>query len=386
MYRNVVYGHAEWAQHKSSWRHGRHLVLILSSGLIGALAPPVVLCTSMALMVSVINCGITKGLAPSWLPLFKVATTPFTLTAPVLALLLVFRTNSSYYRFEEARKAWGSNVTRSRDLARQALAWIRHPSDTDKLQCLLRYIKALSFCMKHHFTKNAASLQEELEAILDCNDELESLISAKNRPLWVLQVLSDIINQCQISKWDRITMDRNITQCHDNLGICDRIFKTPIPVAYTRLTSRVLCLWHLVLPFALWETCRWHTVTASFVSSAALFYIEQVGVVIEEPFSILALRSMAEGIISAVDGLQAAHTDALILAWTTRSAKQPPTKADHVVINLKCPSANNVPSGRNSKLDTGRSLSVSQLPSWPSLGSSVHEFVHGAKPASALYY
>lgn len=366
MYSNVVYGHAEWAEHKSSWRHCRHFLSIVSSGLIRALAPPVVLCTSMAVMVSVINNGIEKGLAPTWLPLFKVATIPFTLTAPVLALLLVFRTNTSYHRFEEARKAWGSNVTRSRDLARQALAWIRHPSDTDKLQCLLRYIKALSFCMKHHLAENAGSLQEDLDVILENEDELESIISSKNRPLWVLQVISEIINQCQISNWDRITMDRNITQCHDNLGVCDRIFKTPVPVAYTRLTSRVLTLWHLVLPFALWEYCRWHTITASFVSSTTLFYIEHVGVVIEEPFSLLALSSMAKGIILAVDVLSAAHTEALILAWTAnRIHAQKPRKADHVVINLKCPSASDVPSNGNTEVYI-RSLSVSHLPSIPS--------------------
>ena len=364
MYRNVVYGHAEWANHRSSWRHCRHFVGILSSGIIRGLAPPVIICTSMAAMVSVINYGITKGLAPRWLPLFKVATVPFSLTAPILALLLVFRTNTSYHRFEEARKAWGSNVTRSRDLARQALVWIRHHSDTDKLQSLMRYIQALAFCMKHHLQENAGSLREELDVILEDKDELESIVSSKNRPLWVLQIISDIINQCQISDWERITMDRNITQCHDNLGVCDRIFKTPIPVAYTRLTSRVLTLWHLVLPFALWESCHWHTITASFVSSAALFYIEQVGVVIEEPFGTLALSSMAQGIVSAVDVLSAAHTEALILALNRRNEEQQPTKADHVVINLKCPSANNVPSVGHTKVWI-RSLSVSHLPIIP---------------------
>ncbi|KAG0584665.1 hypothetical protein KC19_3G226300 [Ceratodon purpureus] len=368
MYSNVVYGHAEWAEHKSSWRHARHFLSIVSSGLIRALAPPVVLCTSVAVMVSVINYGVMKGLAPSWLPLFKVATVPFSFTAPVLALLLVFRTNTSYHRFDEARRAWGSNVTRSRDLARQSLAWVRHPSDTDKLQCLLRYIKALSFCMKHHLMENAGSLEEDLIMILENRDEVENVMSSMSRPLYVLQVISEIINQCQIPDLERITMDRNITQCHDNLGACDRIFKTPIPVAYTRLVSRVLTLWHLVLPFALWESCGWLTILASFVSSAALFYIEQVGVVIEEPFSILALASMAKGVLLAIDGLLSAHTDALILAWTCkRTYEQKPSSkgSDHVVINLKCPSANDMTSAGNTKLYI-RSLSVSQLQSIPS--------------------
>jgi hypothetical protein len=43
----------------------------------------------------------------------------FNLTAFALSLLLVFRTNSSYDRWWEARKLWGGVVNRTRDVARQ---------------------------------------------------------------------------------------------------------------------------------------------------------------------------------------------------------------------------------------------------------------------------
>ena len=36
-----------------------------------------------------------------------------------LSLLLVFRTNTSYSRWLDARKVWGGVVNRSRDLVRQ---------------------------------------------------------------------------------------------------------------------------------------------------------------------------------------------------------------------------------------------------------------------------
>ncbi|XP_024378525.1 voltage-dependent chloride channel 2, chloroplastic [Physcomitrium patens] len=333
MHRNSVYGHGEWKKHKSSWRHVRHVCTILSSGLIRAIGPPVFLCTLVSVFVAVINHCVDNGVLPSWFPVLKVATLPFTLTSPVLALLLVFRTNTSYQRFDEARKAWGSNVNRARDLARQALTWIRNPGDSKKLQCLLRYTKAYSFCLMHHLREEGC-LRKELEATIVNEEEVECVMNSKNRPIWVLQVISDIINECQITPWERIAMDKNITQFHDNVGACERIFKTPIPVAYTRLTSRVLTLWHLVLPFALWETCGWHTITVSFVSSAALFYIEEVGVMIEEPFSILALSTICTGIVAALEGLSNAHTDALILVWGIVE-QQWSTKADHLMINLK---------------------------------------------------
>lgn len=121
-------------------------------------------------------------------------------------------------------------------------------------------------------------------------------------------------------------MDANLTQFHDNVGACERIFKTPIPIAYTRMTSRMLIMWHLALPYGLWNDCRWLTIPATFMSSAALFYIEQVGVVIEEPFCILALDSICGGIRSAIDMFRATREDVFLLTESIRS--EHPKKTD----------------------------------------------------------
>lgn len=43
----------------------------------------------------------------------------FNLTSFALALLLVFRTNSSYGRWWEARILWGSQINMTRDIVRR---------------------------------------------------------------------------------------------------------------------------------------------------------------------------------------------------------------------------------------------------------------------------
>jgi predicted membrane chloride channel (bestrophin family) len=43
-----------------------------------------------------------------------------------------------------------------------------------------------------------------------------------------------------------------VTELHKIIGGCERIQSTPIPMSYTRHTSRSLMLWLLTLPFALW--------------------------------------------------------------------------------------------------------------------------------------
>lgn len=323
MHRNKVYGHAEWAKHKSSWRHGRHLMSILSSGVISAVGPPVLACTLLATFVTVFNYFVKVGRLPNWIPILEVSSLPFTLTSSVLSLLLVFRTNSSYNRFDEARKIWGSNVNRTRDLARQALSWIRSPADAYKLSCLLRHIKAYPFSLKDHLTEDFI-LKDELDQILE-PQELEALMATKHRPNYILQVLSELVDKCNLSEWEKMAMDENITTFHDNVGACERILKTPIPLAYTLVTSRFLILWHLVLPFALWATCHWLTIPVTFLTATALFYIEEVGVLIEEPFWILPLLSISDGIVAALDGLAAAHKTSSLL-WRLHQ----PNK-DHVV-------------------------------------------------------
>lgn len=47
---------------------------------------------------------------------------PFNLTSFVLSLLLVFRTNASYGRWDNARKIWGAVTNRTRDLMRQVVS------------------------------------------------------------------------------------------------------------------------------------------------------------------------------------------------------------------------------------------------------------------------
>lgn len=65
-------------------------------------------------------------------------------------------------------------------------------------------------------------------------------------------------------------------QLQEGIGVCDQLMGIPIPLSYTRLTSRLLVLWHLTLPVILWDDCHWNVVPATFISAASLFCIEEV--------------------------------------------------------------------------------------------------------------
>mmetsp|Transcript_19535 Transcript_19535/g.55388 ORF Transcript_19535/g.55388 Transcript_19535/m.55388 type:complete len:239 (-) Transcript_19535:330-1046(-) len=84
--------------------------------------------------------------------------------------------------------------------------------------------------------------------------------------------------------------------------MCERIFKTPMPLSFTRLTSRFLSVWTLALPFALYGaiTPHWLIVPITAFIAFFVFGIEEIGLQIEEPFSALALNAMADGIDASI--------------------------------------------------------------------------------------
>eukprot|EP00850_Spirogloea_muscicola_P004505 SM000019S05049 [mRNA] locus=s19:675409:676678:- [translate_table: standard] len=128
--------------------------------------------------------------------------------------------------------------------------------------------------------------------------------------------------------------EANLTQFHDCLGGCERIFRTPIPLFYTRLTSRFLVVWHMVLPLALWEECHWATVPATIFSAAALFCVEEVGVLIEEPFGILPLDYICATCQKDLEDLTRAHDviqrrlQAAAVSKVSGGAATPPVEGD----------------------------------------------------------
>ncbi len=54
-------------------------------------------------------------------------------------------------------------------------------------------------------------------------------------------------------------------------------------------TSRFLTIWLAFLPLSLYSTCGWATVPSAVIIAFLLLGIEEIGVSVEEPFSILPL-------------------------------------------------------------------------------------------------
>lgn len=288
----TLYNHETWVQHRSSYRHIRHFLSSLSSRVILSLIPPVIAFTSFAVLIAGYNSAVFVHWLPEFFPTLRASSLPYQLTAPALALLLVFRTEASYSRFEEGRKAWTKVVAGTNDFARQVIASVEGSSEKSLKKAILQYIMAFPVSLKCHLIYGS-DMERDLENLLEA-DDLAVVLSSKHRPRCIIEFISQGLQMLHLEESKRNLLESKISCFHEGIGVCEQLMGIPIPLSYTRLTSRFLVLWHLTLPIILWEDCNWIVVPATFISAASLFCIEEVGVLIEEPFPMLALDELCK--------------------------------------------------------------------------------------------
>ena len=116
------------------------------------------------------------------------------------------------------------------------------------------------------------------------------------------------LDSLPIDEKRRVEMDKSIIIIGDALETCERIFTNPVPLVYTRHTARFLSMWLLLLPMGLWEPFSetWNHVgmiPGATMAAIFMFGIEELAVQLEEPFSILPLAALCEGVWEAGDDL-----------------------------------------------------------------------------------
>lgn len=202
---------------------------------------------------------------------------------PALALLLVFRTNSSYDRFWEARKLWGSIVNESRNVTRDAVVLLG--ADPALLARMIRWSIAFPYAAMHHLRgkRGLGPMEPELP-----RDEMLAVRDAQHPPLACAIQISRCINEARlaghIDSVLQAALDHNNQVLIDCMGACERILKTPLPFAYVVHLRRALMLYCATLPCSLLQYFGLGAIPLTFAVSFVLLGIEEIGVEIEEPF------------------------------------------------------------------------------------------------------
>lgn len=221
----------------------------------------------------------------------------------VLGLLLVFRTNTAYDRFWEGRKCLGTIIISIRNLSRHIWVCGRNSSQPERevQRTILYLLAAIPFVTKHHLRNE--SMGEGVKMLLP-RDRWEKLGQGGNIPLEVIFWISDYLqSEYQSGRLDvnqLVAMTGMLDAIVGAIAGCERILKTPMPLAYTIHLKQLLLIYCLFLPFQLAKDLGWVAVPVVTIVSLTLLGIEEIGAEIENPFGTDANDLPLDGICETV--------------------------------------------------------------------------------------
>ena len=206
--------------------------------------------------------------------------------AVVLGLLLVIRTNTAYDRFWEARKLWGGQINAARSLAQSI--WTLIPtvdeSHAREKQKITQLLTAFVLATKLHL--RAEPINQELTNLMSLKQS--ELLTQHPHPItilgWMRGWVKQQFQQSLIGDRQAVYLFETLDSLNSNLGGCERILNTPMPLAYSIHLRHLIYLYCLLFPFQVVDSLQWLTVPATCLVSFALFGIEEIGVEIQNPF------------------------------------------------------------------------------------------------------
>lgn len=216
----------------------------------------------------------------SWI---KNITTVHNLLGFVLSLILVFRTNTAYDRWWEARKQWGTLTNISRTLSIKLNAML--PADDKVNRSFFRkaiplFAETLFDFLRSDYTKFMLDEKE--------HPELAGLDDKKHGPNQVASLIFKKVNALYtkgIISGDQLrTVEQEVTEMTNVCGACERIKNTPIPISYSSFIKVFIIIYSITLPVGYVFSMGYFVILAVPFIFYVLISIEIIGESIEEPF------------------------------------------------------------------------------------------------------
>ena len=195
----------------------------------------------------------------------------------VLGLLLVFRTNTAYERWWEARKLWGQLVNDSRNLSVKVSRLVNVPRE-DAVG-IGRLLIDFAYSLRN-FLEEAprdSSVAVGSAAALACQSPAE-----------VVCRLYERVNRCaragHVDGFEVAALDVHLRALLDIVGGCERIRGTRLSISYRAFVRQCIFLYLLALPWCLVESYGIWTIPATAVVSYFMIGIEIIAETVEQPF------------------------------------------------------------------------------------------------------
>lgn len=220
-----------------------------------------------------------------WTELIMLNTSIFSLLGVILSLFLVFRTNTAYDRWWEARKQWGALVNNTRNLAIYAHA-VFPKEDKEVRRFMGKHISNFCIALVEHL-RDGTQMDQLIYIHDEEREEYEKMGHIPNYiALQIYQRLAEAHRNGEINEGDYINIKAQHQSLLDILGACERIKKTPIPFSYAVYLKIFISAYGIFLPFALLQTFSYFTIPLVMFMFFALIGVELLAAEIEDPFGL----------------------------------------------------------------------------------------------------
>jgi len=201
-----------------------------------------------------------------------------TMLTLVLGCLLVFRTNTAYSRWWDARQLWGDLVSTLRNLSSKVALMVRIPeSERDEAR---RILMALPDAVRDHL-RSGLHVQElsGFEGDETVTDHVPSYLTG---------CLYSALRHWKARGWidgaELRVIDQELCQLMKLVGRCESIRLTRVASSYRVFARQCILLFLLTLPWGISRDFGWWTPPLTAIVAYFMLGLEVVAEHVEEPF------------------------------------------------------------------------------------------------------
>jgi ion channel-forming bestrophin family protein len=196
----------------------------------------------------------------------------------VLGILLIFRNNSAYERWWEARKLWGQLVNESRNLAIKTRSYAEELSEAEREE-FAALIAGFAVALKDQLRGTRNEIQLAALSVSPLVDHPPSAIA-----LHIYKRLKRWRKEGLVDQWEQLQLDQHAKTLMDVCGATERILKSPIAGSYKLLLWLGLLLNAALLPWFIVPSFHWWSLAIMLVTSYFVFSLELLAEEVERPF------------------------------------------------------------------------------------------------------
>jgi ion channel-forming bestrophin family protein len=207
-----------------------------------------------------------------------------TILGVVMSFLLVFRTNTAYDRWWEARRQWGNLTNGSRNLAMKLAAIL--PASEEKERAFFRsMIPAFAETLKDRLREEASRVELFDDLAPAYRVQIDE---SKHLPSQVARILIERVFALEqlgvIKPHHLITLNLELSCFAEVSGACERIKNTPIPYSYSAFIKKFILIYVLTLPLGFAFSLGYLCIPVVGFIFYVLASLELIAEEIEDPF------------------------------------------------------------------------------------------------------